>query len=141
MEGYFQRFLALYRPVITRLNELLSNYGITYSLWTVIYHLKHFGASTLVEIAVRHEVEKPTITRRVKKLMDLGIVEQILGNDKREKIIQLTDLGKNIYRDVRKDITALEFRIMDNIPEHERKIAYEIFPKIYDNLKKDKEHQ
>ena len=141
MEGYLQHFLSLYRPVITRLNKLLSNYGITYSLWIVIYHLKHRGASTLVEIATQYEVEKPTITRRVKKLMDLGIVEQISGNDKREKIIQLTDLGENIYRDVRKDITELEFRIMDNIPEHERKIAYEIFPKIYDNLKKEKEHQ
>lgn len=139
MEGYLQRFLALYRPVITRLNELMSHYGITYSQWIVIYHLKHRGSSTLVEIAARHEVEKPTITRRVKKLMDLGIVEQILGNDKREKIIQLTDIGENIYRDIRKDITELEFRIMDNIPEHERKIAYEIFPKIDDNLKKEKE--
>lgn len=141
MEGYIQRFLSLYRPVITMLNELLSNYGITYSLWIVIYHLKHRGSSTLVDIATQYEVEKPTITRRVKKLMDLGIVEQISGKDKREKIIQLTDLGENIYRDVREDITELEFRIMDNIPEHERKIAYEIFPKIYDNLKKDKEHQ
>jgi hypothetical protein len=28
---------------------------------------------------------------------------------------------------------------MENIPEYERKIAYEIFPKIDDNLKKEKE--
>lgn len=139
MEGYLQGFLGLYRPIITRLNELMSNYAITYSLWVVIYYLNSHGASTLVEIAAKYKVEKPTITRRVKKLMDLGIVEQILGNDKREKIIQLTDLGESIYRDVRKDITELEFRIMDNIPEHERQIAYEIIPKIFENIKKEKE--
>lgn len=139
MEGYLQRFLTLYRPIITKLNELLSNYGITYSQWIVIYHLKHYGTSTLVQIAAQYEVEKPTITRRVKKLMDLGIVEQISGNDKREKIIQLTDLGQNVYRNVRKDITDLEFRIMDNISEQEREIAYEILPKIVDNIKKERD--
>ncbi|AXI10943.1 MarR family transcriptional regulator [Oceanobacillus sp. 143] len=139
MEGYIQRFLTLYRPMITRLNELLDSYDITYSLWIVMYHLKHRGASTLVEIASHYEVEKPTITRRVQKVMELGLVEQISGKDKREKIIQLTDLGFSIYDNVRKDITALEFRIMDNIPEHERKIAYEIFPKIYNNLKQERD--
>lgn len=138
MEGYLQRFLTLYRPMITRLNELLASYGITYSLWIVIYHLKHRSASTLVEIASHYEVEKPTITRRVQKLMELGIVEQIPGKDKREKIIQLTDSGFRIYDKIRKDITALEFRLMENIPDEERKVAYEIFPKINHNLKQEK---
>ena len=139
MEGYLQRFLSLYRPIITRLNELLGHYEITYSLWQVMYHLKHHGASTLVEIAAHYEVEKPTITRRVQKLMEHGFVEQISSTDKREKNIQLTELGESIYRDVRKDITALEFRLMEDIPEEERHIAYGIFPKVHENLKKEKE--
>ena len=49
LEGYFRRFLRLYRPLITNLNELLASYNLSYSLWQVIFYVKNFGPSTLVD--------------------------------------------------------------------------------------------
>ena len=68
MEGFFQRYLRLYRPLITSLNELLSAYELSYSLWEVVFYIKNNGPSTLVDIANHYNVEKPTITRRVHRL-------------------------------------------------------------------------
>lgn len=134
MEGFFRRYLRLYRPLITNLNELLAPYQLSYSLWQVIFHLKNEGPSTLVDISNYYHVEKPTITRRVHRLEELEIVRQIPGKDRREKIIQITELGAEIYEDCRKKITNLERSAMDGIGDEEQMITFQTLPKIQDNI-------
>lgn len=134
MEGFFQRYLSMYRTLITTLNELLSTYELSYSLWQVIFYIKNNGPSTLVDISNQYNVEKPTITRRVHRLEDLQIVKQIPGKDRREKIIQLTELGEEIYQACRKKITDLENGVMEGIAKEEQKVAFQILPKIQNNI-------
>ena len=134
MEGFFQRYLSLYRPLITRLNELMSNYELSYSLWQVIFYIKNNGPSTLIDIANQYNVEKPSITRRVHRLEDLQMVKQIPGKDRREKIIQLTELGEEIYQECRKKITDLENSIMEGIAKEEQMITFQTLPKIKDHI-------
>lgn len=136
MEGFFQRYLRLYRPLITTLNELMSTYKLSYSLWQVIFYLKNNGPSTLVEISNQYNVEKPTITRRVHRLEDLQMVKQIPGKDRREKVIQLTELGEEIYQACRKKITELEHNAMEGIAKEEQMITFQTLPKIQDNIMK-----
>ena len=141
MEGFFQRYLSLYRPLISTLNELLSDHGLSYSLWQVIYYINKNGPSTLVEIANYYNVEKPTITRRVHRLEEMQIVKPIPGKDRREKIIQLTDSGKEIYRSCRIKITNLENHVMEGITQEEQLAIYHIFPKIQENIRKDNDRE
>ena len=58
LEGFFQRYLRLYRPLITSLNELLSAYELSYSLWEVVFYIKNNGPSTLVDIANQLQCRK-----------------------------------------------------------------------------------
>ncbi|MDM5328483.1 MarR family transcriptional regulator [Neobacillus sp. CF12] len=134
MQGFFQRYLSLYRPLITRMNELMSTYELSYSLWQVIFYIKTNGPSTLIDIANNYNVEKPTITRRVHRLEDLQMVKQIPGMDRREKVIQLTELGEEIYQACRKKITDLENSVMAGIANEEQMITFQTLPKIQDNI-------
>ena len=134
MEGFFQRYLRLYRPLITSLNELLSAYELSYSLWEVIFYIKNNGPSTLVDIANHYNVEKPTITRRVHRLEESQIVKQIAGQDRREKIIQLTELGEEVYKACRKKITNLEMRVMEDIEKEEQEVVFHTLPKIQEKM-------
>jgi MarR family transcriptional regulator, transcriptional regulator for hemolysin len=136
MEGFFQRYLSLYRSLITRLNELMSTYELSYSLWQVIFYIKNNGPSTLVDIANNYNVEKPSITRRVHRLEELQMVKQIPGMDRREKVIQLTELGEEIYKACRKKISDLENRVMEGIANEEQMIMFQTLPKLQDNLMK-----
>ncbi len=136
MEGFFQNYLRLYRSLITSLNELMSNYHLSYSLWQVVYYIKNYGPSTLVDISNYYNVEKPTITRRVHRLEELQIVVQIPGKDRREKIIQLTELGEQIYKQCRLKITILEKNVMEGISEEEQFITNQTLPKIQHNIMK-----
>ncbi|MFJ7975363.1 MarR family winged helix-turn-helix transcriptional regulator [Peribacillus sp. NPDC096379] len=116
------------------MNELLSAYNLSYSLWQVIVFVKNNGPSTLVDISNHYNVEKPTITRRVHRLEELQIVRQIPGKDRREKIIQLTESGEEIYQECRKMITNLEYSVMEGIPKEERFATFQTLPKIQDNI-------
>lgn len=139
MQGLFQRFFSLYRPLVSKLNELLGEYELTYSLWQVIVYLKINGPSSLVDIAKHYNIEKPSITRRVQYLEEKLIVKSISSKDRREKIIQLTELGEELYQVCRKKVTELEYNVMKGIPEDEQIIAFEALPKIRENITNEKE--
>ncbi|MDP4087160.1 MAG: hypothetical protein Q8934_21590 [Bacillota bacterium] len=68
MQGFIHRYFILYRSIVKKLNELLGEYELSYSLWMVIYYIEKFGPSTLVEISAFYNVEKPSITRSVQRL-------------------------------------------------------------------------
>src|SRR3954453_15831735 len=112
----------------------MSQYELSYSLWQVIYYVKNNGPSTLVEISTQYNVEKPTITRRVHRLEELQIVKQIAGQDRREKIIQLTELGEEVYKTCRKKITNLEIRVMEGIGKEEQEVVFHTLPKIQEKM-------
>lgn len=141
MEGFFRQYLRLYRPLITSLNELLAPYNLSYSLWQVMFYLKNYGPSTLVEVSGYYNVEKPTITRRVHRLEELQLVRQIPGKDRREKIIELTETGEEIYQTCRVKITSLEKQVMKGIPNDEQSITFQTLPKIQDRLINGEDHK
>ena len=135
MQGFFQCFFNLYRPLVSRLNELLSKYGLSYSLWQVILYLKINGPSTLVDIASHYNIEKPSITRRVHLLEEKLLVKAVTGGrDRREKVIQLTEKAENLYAICRERITELEYLAMTGIPEEEQRTVFEVLPKIKNNI-------
>lgn len=116
MPGFFREYLMLHRTIIKQLNDLLGAYHLSYSHWTVIHYLKHQGSSTLVDISVHYNVKKPVITRTVHSLQESRLVEQIPSQDRREKLIRLTDSGEEIYATCRKQIDTLEAAVFADIP-------------------------
>lgn len=139
MQGFFQRFLTIYRPLISKLNELLGEYDLSYSLWQVIIYLKTNGPSSLVDISSHYNIEKPSVTRRVHTLEEKLIVKEIVTKNRREKIIQLTELGEEIYQLCREKITKLEYSVMKDIPFEEQVSIFEVLPKILENITKERE--
>lgn len=139
MQGFFSCFMSVYRPLISKLNELLDEYDLSYSLWQVINYLKNNGPSSLVDISSYHNIEKPNITRRVQRLEERRLIDVLPGKDRREKIIKLTESGEALYQKCRKKITRLEYEVMEGIPKEEQLLAFEILPKIRDNILTEKE--
>ncbi len=139
MQGFFSCFMSVYRPLISKLNELLDEYGLSYSLWQVINYLENNGPSSLVDISSYHNIEKPSITRRVQRLEERRLIDVLPGKDRREKIIKLTESGEELYQKCRKKITRLEHEVMEGIPKEEQLLAFEILPKIRDNIINEKE--
>jgi MarR family transcriptional regulator for hemolysin len=87
-----------------------------------------------VELSRYLYVEKPTVTRTINRLEELGYVEQVPSKDKREKRTQLTELGQKVYTDVRVTIDHYEIDILKGISEREQLEAIRIMGEIRDNI-------
>lgn len=134
MQFFFQRYIRLHRSIIGKLNDILGEHELSFSLWEVLHYLNKHGSSTLVDISEYYRVEKPSITRRANRLIERGLVEVVQSRDKREKVIHLTDLGEAVFKVCRRKITELEHEVMKGIPDHEKNILFQILPKIQKNI-------
>ena len=119
-QKFFHQLLMLYRPFENRLNELLGKHRLQRAQWTILYYLFNFDSATLVELSVYQGVEKPTITRTINRLEEQGNVQQVPTKDKREKKMKLTDLGREVYKDVRVTIDQFEQEALSGISREEQ---------------------
>ncbi|WP_462412693.1 MarR family winged helix-turn-helix transcriptional regulator [Neobacillus sp. Marseille-QA0830] len=131
---FFHQLLMLYRPFEKRLNIELSKHNLHRAQWTIIYYLEHFGSATLVELSNYQGVEKPTITRTVSQLEELGLVEQVPGKDKRKRQMQLTESGKQLYQNVRMTVDEYEKDILKGISEQDQLTAIRVMDEIRKNI-------
>lgn len=138
MKYFFQQYIHLHRSIISKLNEILDEQDLSFSFWEVLFYVNRNGPSTLVEISNYYSIEKPSVTRRVHRLMDRGLIESVPTKDRREKKIQLTKLGDEVFMDCRRRITGFENEMMKVIPDHEQDLLFQILPKLQDYFDKDK---
>lgn len=133
-QKFFQQLLLMYRPFENRLNMHLNKHHLYRGQWTILYYLSNFGSATLVELSDYQNVEKPTVTRTINRLEELGYVEHVPSKDKREKKMQLTELGRKVYKDVRLTIDQYEQDILKGISEKEQLEAIRIMGVIRNNI-------
>lgn len=87
-----------------------------------------------MELSNYLSVEKPTVTRTITRLEELGYVEHVPGKDRREKRMQLTELGRKIYKNVRVTIDQFEQDILKGISEEEQLEVIRIMENIRNNI-------
>ncbi|MCQ6275598.1 MarR family transcriptional regulator [Bacillus sp. V3B] len=134
---FFHQYLQLSRSFTKKLNEHLAQLNIYHAQWSILYYLHQTGSATLVEISHYSDVEKPTITRTVNRLYERGLITQIPTKDKRERRIQLTDLGLQIYEDCQHVVNQFEQSIMSNIPKKDVEQTKQILLQLMKNIKGD----
>lgn len=133
-QQFFQQLLQLLKPFENRLNLHLAEHQLYRAQWTILYYLANNGPATLVELAHYMFVEKPTITRTINRLEELEYVEHVPGKDKREKRMQLSELGRQVYNDVRVTIDQFEQEVLKGISEEEQIKAIQIMGEIRSNF-------
>lgn len=122
--SFFHQNLQFSRLFTKKLNEQLIAVGIYHSQWAIVYYLKRLGPSTLVEISQYINVEKPTVSRTVDRLEKSELIEKIPSKDKRERRIQLTNKGIEVYHEAIVIVEAFEQKLMEEIPQADMEITY-----------------
>ncbi|MEK3854373.1 MarR family winged helix-turn-helix transcriptional regulator [Cytobacillus sp. FSL H8-0458] len=126
--------MLLYRPFENRLNHALSKHHLYRAQWSIMYYLNNDGSVTLVELSHYLGVEKPTVTRTIAKLGEMGYLETVPTKDKREKKMQLTVVGRKVYQEVRATIDEFEQNILKGISEEEQLEGIRLMSLIRKNL-------
>ena len=92
------------------------------------------GAMTPAEIALRQQVEKPSITKILQRLGELGYVESTPGQDKREKWIRLTGSGKSVCSDIIEQLASLYEDLLKGSSKEEVEMAISVLARAHQNL-------
>lgn len=138
-DPFFHLFSQVSRSIQKKRNEILSPLNLFYSQWSILFYLKEHGPSTLVGISNYLFVEKPTITRTVKRLEESGLVHQIDTADRRERCIDLTPYAREHYEEWRDHMRWMDEKVLDGIPEEEIANAQQFLSKVMNNLNNMKE--
>ncbi|EGQ3784895.1 TPA: MarR family transcriptional regulator [Staphylococcus pseudintermedius] len=101
------------------LKDLRFRYGISNEQSSVLLMLSNDKSLTLTEITLRQGVNKAAVSRRIKKLVDLGLVKWVnmaYEYDKRLKYVALTEAGIDYVRASRNLIANLANEMLSDIP-------------------------
>ncbi|UEX90483.1 MarR family winged helix-turn-helix transcriptional regulator [Staphylococcus ratti] len=125
------------------LKDLRNKYKISNEQSSVLLMLSHDRALTLTEITLRQGVNKAAVSRRVKKLVELKLVEWVqleYSYDKRLKYVALTDRGTDYVRESRHIIANLASEMLSDIAidqiEQTREVLEQIDQRVKSHLKK-----
>ena len=124
LQSFFHQNLQFTRLFTKKLNEQLIAIGLYHSQWAIVYYLKQSGPGTLVEISQYLNVEKPTVSRTVDRLEKAELIEKIPSKDKRERRIQLTDKGNQVFHEAITVVEAFEQKLMEEISQADMEITY-----------------
>lgn len=133
-QRFFHQLVLLYRPFENRLNTELSKHHLYRAQWSIMYYMYNDGSVTLVELSHYLGVEKPTVTRTIAKLEEMGYLEPVPTKDKREKRMQLTGAGRKVYQEVRATIDEFEQEILQGISQEEQLEGIRLMSLIRKNL-------
>ncbi|MHA3065527.1 MarR family winged helix-turn-helix transcriptional regulator [Lacticaseibacillus saniviri] len=77
-----------------QLNQALLQQGLTVQQWAVIQQLAQQIPLTAVTLSARLDMDKPTLSGIIKRLLDKQLIEKTSNpDDKRSQLLSLTDAG------------------------------------------------
>lgn len=124
----------MYRPFINQVNVQLERYQLYSSQWAVLRLLMDKGPHTFIDIANFMSIEKPSVTRLVQKLVELGYVETVAGRDKREKLVQLSAHGEELVYEIKAHLKPFFEQALVGVPKQDIEIATQVLAKICANI-------
>lgn len=130
MNLFFHNLLQKTREFTTGANQVLKKHDLFSGQWAVLFTIEKNKVMTLTEIWKYLNVEAPTTTRTVNRLLELGLLQQELGDDRRSKKVSLTPAGIQKYQEVKKTIDEYEHNFARNLTEEEMNQFSELLKKM-----------
>jgi len=101
-------------------------------LLSIVYKHKECSQDKIGEITL---FDGASIARALKKLEDRGFVSRKADpNNRRKKLVHITDAGQKLYDEVRKAFHASNETMFDGITSEEQQQLESILTKVYKNL-------
>ena len=126
----FYAYSALYRPYLNQLNAQLAPFNLTSSQWAILHFLLYNGEHTISDISTYQNVERPTITKMVQRLIELDYVEAQSGTDKRTRFIKLSKNGEAVCEQVLEKLSTYQSYLVGEVSEADQLLVADVLRKV-----------
>ncbi|MBU8788966.1 MULTISPECIES: MarR family winged helix-turn-helix transcriptional regulator [Bacillus] len=125
------------RMLSKKTNEQLEAYGLFGAQWSILYCLHTYGPMTQKDIWSYLHVEAPTVTRTISRLEKNGWVQRIQGEDKREKVVKMTDEAAVKYDEIQLKIKEFEEEMLSGFDDKDKKTFQRLLHQLLTYNKKE----
>lgn len=114
--------------------EILKNHNITLVSLRYLIIIKKMEGLNLQDIAVELNVDKAIVTRTVKKLVDMNLVDKIQDkNNSRSYSLHLTEKGMETFEDIKSIFKDWFYSVTCDFEEEERELYINFIERVYAN--------
>lgn len=129
------------RLSVKEVNDALKEFGLYSSQWSILFCLKQFGSMTQKGIWQYLNVEAPTVARTVQRLEETGWVMRKEGEDKRERIVHLSERAEGKVKEIERRIVGVEEKLLTSLSEAEQRQLMELLQKIGSSSEREADHE
>ena len=129
---------------LTHLATLVSNdfssiykkeFDLTIPQWRIMANLAQSGQSTAKQLCTQADMDKSTVSRAVKALIDEGLIYSELNkHDKRAAFLMLSDKGMALYEKITPQALQWEQALLSCLSDDEQRQLIAIFDKLKNKL-------
>lgn len=130
MNPLFHDIFQKTRLLSKELNLVLKKYDLFAAQWTVLYCVHLQGEMTLTDIWKYLNVEAPTVTRTVNRLEVLGWLTTQEGQDRRAKIVRLSEEATVKFPEIKASIIQFENEFLQRLSNDEQVLLQELLGKM-----------
>ncbi|MBB1431043.1 MULTISPECIES: MarR family winged helix-turn-helix transcriptional regulator [unclassified Pseudoalteromonas] len=113
-----------------------TKYGLNIPQWRILANLAQYGQSNAKDLCTQANMDKSTVSRAVKVLIDKGLVKSELNaQDKRAALLVLSKAGQNLYEQIAPDALNWEKQLLSTLTNEEYEVLVSIFEKLNNKLK------
>lgn len=133
---FFKLYSLVHRPLTNFLNGILEKHELSSSYWRLLRVLENGESKNFRDITKELIVEKPAVTKFIKKLSDLEMIEIHSGHDKREKMVKLTQHGKDKMAEIRSELNPFLENLLEGLSQEQIDHAIEVLDTVRKNIER-----
>lgn len=127
------------RLLSDEMNAVLIDYDLNYSLWQSLVIIKLHQECTAMDIAQELQISKPAVTKRLNVLFAAQWIEQITSQDKRQKKLQLSVQGEELFQRCCERIDVLEAELLQGFQVDQLQHAHHLIFNLMQHLQARKD--
>lgn len=118
------------RLLAKEVNQRLSDHELYASQWSIIFCIDRFGPMTQTTIWKYLNVEAPTVTRTLSRMENSGWIVRKQGDDKRERVIELTEEARQKFTSIKQTMDQFELEMLAGLTLKEKEQLQYLLSKI-----------
>ncbi|MBS4219394.1 MarR family transcriptional regulator [Bacillus sp. FJAT-49711] len=130
MNPLFHEIFQKTRYLSKELNNTLKEYDLFTAQWSVLYTVQQHEEMTLTQICKYLNVEAPTISRTVRRLVELGWLIEQFGEDRREKMVRLSEDAEKKFKTIEESVIHFENQFLEHLSIEEQQSLMTLLKKV-----------
>jgi DNA-binding MarR family transcriptional regulator len=118
------------RAVSRLYDEELRGIGLRTTQYSLLRYLKHCGEVRQRDLGALTSLDETTLTRNLRPLIDAGWVAADTGEDRREKLVSLTEAGSAKVREARPAWERAQERMRSRLAKAEWSNLLAVLPEL-----------